>query len=108
MSENSWNTGVMEEAQQHEPVASPETMSLRVDDFAALEERVLRAVELVRRERACRVAIEERASHAESQLHRQTSTIDELQQEVKHLRAERDHVRQRVERLLAQLDALEL
>jgi hypothetical protein len=34
--------------------------------------------------------------------------IDQLQAEVHTLRTERDQVRQRVERLLAQLDALEL
>ena len=34
--------------------------------------------------------------------------MEQLQAEVKALRDERDHVRQRVERLLAQLDALEL
>jgi uncharacterized coiled-coil DUF342 family protein len=31
-----------------------------------------------------------------------------LQEEVRSLRAERDHVRQRVDRLLSQLDSLEL
>jgi uncharacterized coiled-coil DUF342 family protein len=34
--------------------------------------------------------------------------MDQLQNEINALRAERDQVRQRVERLLAQLDALEL
>ena len=34
--------------------------------------------------------------------------VEQLQKEVKALSAERDHVRQRVERLLWQLDALEL
>ena len=34
--------------------------------------------------------------------------MEHLEKEVNVLRAERDHVRQRVERLLTQLDALEL
>jgi hypothetical protein len=34
--------------------------------------------------------------------------VEQLQKELNVLRTERDHVRQRVERLLAQLDSLEL
>jgi hypothetical protein len=109
MSEFSWSSEVMEEAQQlEERVAESGTLALSVDDFAALEERILRAVDLVKRERASRVAAEERAAHAEAQLKQQAPLVQELLLDVKHLRAERDHVRQRVERLLAQLDALEM
>jgi len=79
-----------------------------VNDFSALEERVLRTVEVVRRERHARAAAEERAARAESQLHEQVPIVEQLEKEVSLLRAERDHVRERVERLLAQLDALEL
>jgi FtsZ-binding cell division protein ZapB len=81
---------------------------LSVDDFSALEERILRAVNLVKRERLARAAAEERAAQAETQLHEQAPLAERLQKEVNVLRAERDQVRQRVERLLAQLDALEL
>jgi hypothetical protein len=84
---------------------------LTVDDFAALEERILRAVDLVRRERQGRAAAEERIAALEvelQQLRGQTSTIEHLQQEVESLRVEREQVRLRVERLLGQLDALEL
>ena len=38
----------------------------------------------------------------------QTPLVEQLQSEMNALRAERDQVRQRVERLLKQLDALEL
>ena len=93
------------------PEAEPMTV-LTIDDFAALEERVLRAVSLVRREREARTAAEERATAAEAkleaQLQAQNPTIERLEQEVESLRAEREQVRQRVERLLGQLDALEL
>ena len=98
--------------------AEPMTV-LTVDDFAALEERVLKAVGLVRREREARAAAEERAkvaeelvAAAEAKLEAQSQTqapaIEKLEQEVESLRAEREQVRQRVERLLSQLDALEL
>jgi len=45
---------------------------------------------------------------AELQLRQQSPLVENLQKEVNSLRAERDQVRQRVDRLLAQLDALEV
>ena len=91
-----------------EPVASSEALALSVDEFSALEERILRAVNLVKRERLTRAAAEERANAAEAQLREQMPLAENLQKEVSALHAERDQVRQRVERLLSQLDALEL
>jgi hypothetical protein len=91
-----------------EPPAKPDTLALSMDDFSALEERVLRAVNLVKSARQAHAAAEERAAKAEAEFLGQVPVIDELQEEVRTLRAERENVRQRVERLLAQLDALEL
>ena len=120
MSEFFWKSEVAEDSQPEERAAeavreaageaAAESSALRlsVDEFSALEERILRAVNLVKRERFDRAAAEERASAAEAQLREQGPLADRLQAEVKALRDERDHVRQRVERLLAQLDALEL
>ena len=88
--------------------AEPEALALSADDFSALEERIRRAVELVKREKQARIAAEERADMAEAQLTGQGPVVDKLKEEVRALRAERDHVRQRVERLLSQLDVLEL
>ncbi len=96
------------EPQLQEPVAEPETLAMSGDDFSALEERVLQAVNLVKRERQARAEAEERAAQAAAQLREQAPLVEHLQKELNALRAERDHVRQRVERLLAQLDALEL
>ena len=135
MSQFSFESGVDEELQprqpehyehayvapEQEPVAA-QTLSLSVDEFSALEERVLRAVDLVKRERVARAAAEakathfetqvaqaeERAAHFEIQLREQGPLVEEQQKELGALRAERDHVRHRVERLLSQLDALEL
>jgi len=55
-----------------------------------------------------RAAAEERATQAEARLNEQSSSTEQLQKEVASLRSERDHIRQRVEKLLSQLDALEL
>jgi hypothetical protein len=124
MSESFWESEEVEEVQPEEsgaepgaepvPEPAPElalepaALALSADDFTALEERVLRAVDLVKRERLARVAAEQRASAAEAQLREAAPVAESLEKEVSALRAERDHVRQRVERLLSQLDALEL
>jgi hypothetical protein len=88
--------------------AEPEVLALSAGDFSALEERVQRTVNLVKQERQARTEAEERAAKAEAKLLEQMPLVDRLQSEVKTLRSERDLVLQRVERLLAQLDVLEL
>jgi len=104
--------------QEPAPAAEAAPVMLTANDFAALEERVLRAVALVRSERQARIAAEERMASMEAQLHSfeaqiqqieaQSPILERLVQEVESLRIEREQVRQRVERLLGQLDALEL
>lgn len=83
------------------------TLTVSADEFSALEERVLRAVNLVKRERLARAAAEDRATQAESRVAEQTETTKNLNREIELLRAEREVVRQRVEKLLSQLEELE-
>ena len=83
-------------------------LAVSVDDFSALEDRVRRAVDVVKRERHARIAAEARAAQAEALAQSQSPVVEKLQSELNALRAERDQVRERVERLLKQLDALEL
>jgi FtsZ-binding cell division protein ZapB len=54
------------------------------------------------------MAAEERAKQAEFELSEVAPRIEALEKELVTLKSERDHVRQRVERLLSQLDALQL
>jgi len=121
MSHFAWEPESLEESQLEQEPQEPEAyepealepvaagnLTLSPDDFSALEERILRAVDLVKRSRAANAAAEDRAAKAEAQLREQMPLVEQLQTEVNALRAERDHVRQRVERLLAQLDSLEL
>ena len=96
------------EPEHRESPAELAALTMSVDDFSALEERIVRAVEVVKRERQTRIWAEQRTAHVEEQLHEQTPQIERLEKELEALKAERDHVRQRVERLLAQLDELEL
>jgi multidrug resistance efflux pump len=124
MSQFTWEPEAVEEAQpelevqepvaesvvesEAEPAEESGALALSVDEFSALEERILRAVNLVKRERLARADAEERANQAEEQLRQQAPLAERLQQEVDLLRTERGQVHQRVEKLLAQLDALEL
>jgi hypothetical protein len=112
MTQSFWESEAVEEQQQEQPAAEPvaelNVLAVSADEFSALEGRILRAVELVKRERLARAAAEERAAQAETQLREQAPLVEELRSELNALRAERDQVRQRVERLAAQFDALEL
>ncbi len=77
-------------------------------DFSALEERIARTITVVKSERHARAAAEQRADTLDAQLGEQLTLVKSLQDEVRALNTERDQVRQRVERLLSQLDALEV
>ncbi len=107
MSESSFGTEVAEEVRA-EQGGEPGTLAMSADEFAALEERVLRAVNLVKRERAARNEAEERALNAEIKVEEQNENIGNLQKEVGALRAEREAIKQKVDRILSQLDALEV
>lgn len=85
--------------------------TLAVADFQALEERVLRAVELLKAEREAHAAatakVEELQRHSaelEQQLANRAEQSARLESEIGQLQQERDHVRGRVERLLKHLD----
>ena len=97
---------------------------MSVDEFQALEQRVLRAVEIVKREREARAAAEAEVGALREQLATQRAEL-QSQIEAAHARAqgaeaeketaeshigalnhEREVVRQRVERLLSQMDEL--
>jgi chromosome segregation ATPase len=133
MTETFWESGAAVESQPQtageQTHAEPGSLAVSVDDFSGLEQRVLKAIELVKRERQHRSATEAqlsqteerltqteqrareaegRATQAETQVREQGSVIEQMQSEVNALKGERDHVRQRVERLLEQLDGLEL
>jgi hypothetical protein len=123
MSEFSWESeqGHQSSADEHKRATDAEqasahaTVSLSAQDFASLEERIVRAVGLVRRERQLRSEAEARAAqaearveHADTERREQMAAADDLSKELAALRAERNDVRDRVERLLSQLDALEL
>jgi hypothetical protein len=79
------------------------TSTISVDEFQALEQKVLRAVEIVKREREARAAAEAEVAALREQLAAQSAAANT---QLNSLNQERDAVRQRVEKMLQQMDEL--
>jgi hypothetical protein len=86
------------------------TSTISVDEFQALEQKVLRAVEIVKREREARAAAEAEVASLRAQLEAQRAAqaeaLSTAQSQLNTLNQERDAVRQRVEKMLQQMDEL--
>ena len=82
------------------------TATISVDEFQALEQKVLRAVEIVKREREARAKAEAEVTTLREQLEFQTLVATEAQTAVTTLTKDRDSVRLRVEKMLQQMDDL--
>ena len=90
--------------------------AISVDEFQALEQKVLRAVELIRSEREARAVAESDAITAKSEaaaakaeaaeLREQLAAAGTAHTEVEAMTREREAVRLRVEKMLAQMDEL--
>ncbi len=76
------------------------------DEFQALEQKVLRAVEIVRREREARALAEAEVKALHEQLDALTSASNTAQTQITTLNQERETVRLRVEKMLQQMDEL--
>lgn len=87
-------------------VSETPELALSADDFASLEERVLRTVELLKSERVARSEAEGRAEELRQNLESQTAELLRVEAELDAFKKEREMVRGRVERLLKQLDEL--
>ena len=77
--------------------------TITADEFQALEQKVLRAVEIVKREREARATAEAEVASLREQLTAQSSASST---QLNTLNQERDAVRQRVEKMLQQMDEL--
>jgi chromosome segregation ATPase len=84
----------------------PEQATSAADDFAALEQRILRAVALLKAERSARLAAEDQLAELRRKLDAQAAEFEEAAAEIEAYKSERDLVRVRIERLLRQLDEL--
>ncbi|HEY8997837.1 MAG TPA: hypothetical protein VIM60_08055 [Edaphobacter sp.] len=82
------------------------TATVSVDEFQALEQKVLRAVEIVKQERENRAKLEAEIANLKEQLEFQTLVASEAQTAVNTLSKDRENVKSRVEKMLAQMDEL--
>jgi hypothetical protein len=82
------------------------TSTISVDEFQALEQKVLRAVEVVKREREARATAEAEVASLRQQLAEHQSASTAAESELTTLTKEREAVRQRVEKMLQQMDEL--
>jgi len=79
---------------------------ISVDEFQALEQKVLRAVEIVKREREARATAEAEVASLREELATYKSNARAVENEITILNKERDAVRLRVEKMLQQMDEL--
>jgi septation ring formation regulator EzrA len=76
------------------------------EDFPALEEKIYKAIELLKAARTAKAAAERDAGRLRDQLEQREEELEMLRSEVISLRKEREEVRGRVEKMLKQMDSL--
>ncbi|HEY6969148.1 MAG TPA: hypothetical protein VJA94_08090 [Candidatus Angelobacter sp.] len=76
------------------------------EDFPALEEKIYKAIELLKSAREAKAAAERDANRLREQLEQREEDLELLRAEVISLRKEREEVRGRIERMLKQIDQL--
>ena len=77
-----------------------------VQDFPALEEKIYKAIELLKLARDAKSVAERDASRLREQLEQREEELELLRSELVSLRKEREEVRGRVEKMVKQIDAL--
>jgi chromosome segregation ATPase len=79
---------------------------ITADEFQALEQKVLRAVEIVKKEREARAAAEAEIASLREELATYKQNARAVESEITTLTKEREAVRVRVEKMLQQIDEL--
>ena len=74
--------------------------------FQALEDKVYRAIEMLKAARIEKAAAEQELAAVRELMESQSSEVEELRSQVQGLREERAQVRERVEKLLGDVDAM--
>jgi len=82
------------------------TPTVSVDEFQALEQRVMRTVELIKQEREKRASAEAQVKQLREELEMTNEEVSSLSVELAGLKQERESVRSRVDTMLQQLDEL--
>lgn len=79
---------------------------ITADEFQALEQKVLRAVEIVKKEREARATAEAEVASLREELATYKQNTRIVEAELNTLTKERDQIRVRVEKMLQQIDEL--
>jgi Tfp pilus assembly protein PilO len=82
------------------------TTTISVDEFQALEQRVLRTIELIKQEREARANAESEVAALKELLDTASSENSAMTVELAGLKQERENVKGRVDAMLKQLDDL--
>jgi sugar-specific transcriptional regulator TrmB len=76
------------------------------EDFAALEEKVYRTIELYKAAKEARATAERDAKRLREQLEEREEENESMRRELLQLRKDREDIRGRVEKMLNQMDSL--
>ena len=89
-------------------VKAVEEVSAQVpaEDFQALEEKVYRTIELYKSAKEARAVVERDLRRVREQLEQRDEENESLRRELVQLRKDREDIRGRVERMLAQMESL--
>jgi chromosome segregation ATPase len=76
------------------------------DDFQALEDKVYRTIEMYKSARQAQAAAERDAQRLRQQMEEREEELVRLRRETVQLKKEREDIRGRVEKMLAQIESL--
>ncbi|HWW16806.1 MAG TPA: hypothetical protein VN310_19245 [Candidatus Dormibacteraeota bacterium] len=82
------------------------TEQVPADDFEALEHKIYRTIELYKAARQAQAAAERDAQRVRQQLEERDEQLVTLRREAVQLKKEREEIRGRVEKMLAQIESI--
>lgn len=87
-------------------VVDPVAEQVPADDFQTLEQKVYRTIEMYKGARQAQATAERDAQRLRQQLEDREEELVRLRRETVHLKKEREDIRSRVEKMLAQIESL--
>ena len=84
------------------------TEQVPADDFQTLEDKIYRTIEMYKAARQAQATAERDAQRAREQLEEREEQIVALRREAVQLKKEREEIRGRVEKMLEQIDSIEV
>jgi len=85
---------------------SPIAEQVPADDFQTLEQKVYRTIEMYKSARQAHADSQQETQRLRQQLQDRADEIDTLRRETVQLKKEREEIRARVEKMLAQIESI--